>query len=200
MTGTIRRRQSRRLPPLLCRAAWILCILSLAVVPAAFSATTFSDCTRKCETDRACRDCCHAALDKAAGQCGAECDVSQTQCHADAPSACKSAQLEMDKKDAECKKICPSDRGKIVPMSDCDFCLVSLAYKKRDRDNCVRAEEKVCKESTAACKRNCRGRDAIIDADCVPPAQPKCPYDCQRWNSRSGTCIGPARNGCGGRG
>ena len=100
----------------------------------------------------------------------------------------------MDQIDADCKRIC---RGKPAqPMSDCENCQIRLAYKKRDFENCVRAATKSCEEETKKCSGACMQPDRTFDTECVSSGVRKCPYDCQVWNSRTGKCMGPERNGC----
>lgn len=48
----------------------------------------------------------------------------------------------------------------------------------------------------AQCKNNCRTIKKEVD---YPNwmAEQKCPYDCQKWNPASRSCVGAKMNGCG---
>jgi len=47
-----------------------------------------------------------------------------------------------------------------------------------------------------ACKNACRTVKKLVDYPNWMAAQ-ECPYDCQRWNPVSRTCVGAKMNGCG---
>ncbi len=49
----------------------------------------------------------------------------------------------------------------------------------------------------AQCKDNCRSIKKLVNYP-TWMAEQECPYDCQKWNPASRTCVGAKMNGCGG--
>ncbi len=113
----------------------------------------------------------------------------------------------------ECQDGCPiGDQGCYNYCSSLfDPCFNKCAEEAREFiPNCIASDRQFPNNATrythcrdllyivnAQCKNNCRSIKKEVDYPNWMSEQ-ECPYDCQRWNPASRTCVGAKMNGCGG--
>jgi len=112
---------------------------------------------------------------------------------------------------SECQDGCPiGDQGCYSYCSSLfDPCFNRCAEEAREFiPNCIASDRQFPNDKTrythcrdllyivnAQCKNNCRTIKKEVNYPNWMPEQ-ECPYDCQKWNPASRTCVGAKMNGC----